>query len=202
MKRLIAVDGLDGCGKDSHAARIKELIEAEGGHVTIVSHPSQRTFGKLSKRALQGSGHVPRALATLFYTADVLCSVRRYKRTREGTVVFVRYLLGTAYLPRWLAPYGYRLFRGLLPFPDLPIFIDIDPAVALRRIEQRDHAREMFETIERLESVRKVARRLTSDGWSVVDNSEDGDAPFLALARLLAEKGFLSGDARLSHGSP
>ena len=191
MKRLIAFDGLDGCGKDTHAERTKHLMEADGHRVVVISHPSGRMFGRLSKKALQGSGHVPRALATIFYTMDVLGSVSRYNGMREGTVIFVRYLLGTAYLPKRLAPAGYRIFRNLLPFPNLAIFIDVDPAVALSRIELRDHRREMFETREKLESVRRIAKNLTADEWVTIDNSEDGEVPFTELARVLRAKGII-----------
>ena len=202
MKRLIVVDGLDGCGKDTHARRMAQLIEAEGQRVWVASHPSGGTLGRLAKRALQGSGHVPRALATVFYTMDVLRSVSRYNRASEGTFIFVRYLLGTAYLPRRLAPAGYRLFRNLLPFPDLGVFIDIEPFVALRRIEARDHRHEMFETLEKLESVRSVAKRLTSDEWTVVDNSEDGAGPFVKAQFLPAQKGLLDARPVVSPSTP
>lgn len=189
FKFLVAVDGLDGCGKDTHAARLKRLLEEDGHRVVVMSHPSGRRLGRTSKRALQRTGHVPRALATVFYTLDVLVSVRHFKRATDGTFIFVRYLLGTAYLPERLVPMGYGFFRRLLPFPDLALFVDIEPSVALRRIEQRDHRREMFETMEKLESVRRVARSLTRNEWVTVDNSEDGEAPFEAAAKALRESG-------------
>lgn len=168
----------------------------------MVSHPSSRRFGVLSKRSLEGSGHVPRALATLFYTLDVLASVAQFNRSSDGTYIFVRYLLGTAYLPRRLAPVGYKLFRKLLPFPDVAIFIDIEPSVALRRIEVRDHKREMFETMEKLQSVREVAKALTVNEWIVIDNSEDGEAPFLMASKVLTREGFLKTRADVSPSGP
>ena len=187
--RFVVVDGLDGCGKDSHALRIRRLLESHGERVELISHPSDRLFGRLSKRALQGSGAADRLLATVFFTADVLSSVRRMKRRGdEGTVIFVRYLLGAAYLPERLAPAGYKFFRKLLPFPDLALFIDIDPDVALRRIAARGHRSEMFETRERLERVRAVAKGLVSAEWSTVDNSVDGDEPFATTERLVTQK--------------
>ncbi len=191
--RFIVVDGLDGCGKDTHALRIKSAIEGGGGSAEIVSHPSARLWGRLSRKALQGSGQSARIFATLFFTMDVLASVRRMKRRRrsEETLIFVRYLLGTAYLPERLAPLGYLLFRNLLPFPDLALFIDIDPEVAERRIAARGHAKEMFETRERLASVRRVAKRLTAREWVVVDNSEDGEPPFQEVERILTERSML-----------
>jgi dTMP kinase len=188
--RLIAVDGLDGCGKDTHAQRISALLESRGEKVVVISHPSRRMFGQLSKRALRRSGAPARLFATLFYTLDVLASVRWIKRHRGGTVVFVRYLMGTAYLPPRLAPLGYAFFRKLLPFPDLPLFIDIEPHVALERISRRKGAREMFETEERLVAVRQVALSLASREWVLVDNSEDGERSFAEVADILRSRGF------------
>lgn len=185
------MDGLDGCGKDTHARRMKELMEADGQTVTVISHPSRRRLGRLSKRSLEGTGSVSRLFATLFYTADVLMSVRWLKTKGEGTVIFVRYLLGSAYLPRGLAPYAYRLFRNLLPYPDLAIFIDIEPEVAARRIATRGHKPEMFETAHKLASVRAIAKDLVIDGWVTVDNSEDGESPFMEIERVLRERSFL-----------
>jgi len=189
--KFIVVDGLDGCGKDTHAQRIRDALEVRGEKVTIISHPSKRLFGRLSKRFLEGSGMVARFNATLLFTADVLLSVRWLKTKADGTVIFVRYLLGTAYLPRRLAPAGYRFFRNLLPFPDIAIFIDIDPEVAARRIASRGHRQEMFETLEKLSAVRRVAKELVREEWVLVDNSEDGEAPFRQVNKILCERSLL-----------
>ena len=185
------MDGLDGSGKDTHAERIRKLLESEGGVVMLVSHPSKRFFGRMSKRFLKGTGPVARLFATLFFTADILWSVRWLKGVQRGTVIFVRYLMGTAYLPRILAPFGYRFFRKILPFPDLALFIDIEPRVAIRRIAARGHAPEMFETLEKLEAIRKVARQLASDEWVTVNNSEDGEGPFREVERMLRARSVL-----------
>ncbi len=188
---FIVIDGLDGCGKDTHAARVKGLIESEGGKVNVISHPSGRLFGRISKRFLQESGPLARLFATIFFTADVLVSVRGLKHNRHGTTLLVRYLLGTAYLPRSLAPTGYRVLRKMLPFPDLAIFIDIEPEVALRRIVARGHAPEMFETRERLASVRRIAKAMVAEEWVTIDNSEDGERPFKELEETLRERSIL-----------
>lgn len=188
---FIVIDGLDGCGKDTHASRIKTLLESEGKTVTIISHPSGRLFGRVSKRFLQESGPLARLFTTLFFTADVLVSVRGLKRANHRTTILVRYLLGTAYLPRVLAPMGYDVLRKVLPFPDIAIFIDIEPEVALKRIAGRGHAREMFETPEKLASVRMIAKSLVAKEWVTIDNSEEGEGPFKELEKVLRERSIL-----------
>jgi dTMP kinase len=191
MIRLIAVDGLDGSGKNAHAENIRRLLKGQGEEVTIISHPSKRLFGRLSKRFLENSGAGARLFATLFFTLDVLTSVRWYRRQKTGNVIFVRYLLGTAYLPESLAPVGYRLFRKLLPFPDIALFIDIEPEVARRRISSRGHAPEMFETPEKLTATRRVAKSLVAQEWVTVDNSEDGERPFREVEAMLRQRSVL-----------
>ena len=80
--KLIVLEGLDGCGKDAHADRIRKLLEKQVEKVTVFSHPSRRVFGRLSKRFLEGSGAIDRSFATLFFTMDVLASVRSYNRQK------------------------------------------------------------------------------------------------------------------------
>lgn len=188
---FIVIDGLDGCGKDTHAARMKALLEADGREVMVVAHPSGRLFGRVTKRFLRESGPLARLVSSLSFTADVLASVRGLKRSQGRITIMVRYLLGTAYLPRSLAPTGYALLRRILPFPELAVFIDIEPEVALRRIAARGHAPEMFETSERLESVRRVAKSLVAEEWVTIDNTEDGEGPFRDLERVLRESSLL-----------
>lgn len=167
------------------------MIEEKGEKTTVISHPSSRLFGRLSKHFLEGSGPVARTFATLFFTADVLVSVAWLKRKGRGTVIFVRYLLGTAYLPEALAAHGYRFFRNLLPFPDLALFIDIEPEVARKRIASRGQKPEMFETLEKLAAVRAVAKSLVADEWVTIDNSIDGEGPFDAVAEVLRSRSYL-----------
>ncbi len=189
--RLIVVDGLDGCGKSTHADNIRRLLEGQGEKVSIVSHPSTRLFGRLSKRFLEDSGAGARLFATLFFTLDVLMSVRWYQKQKTDNVIFVRYLLGTAYLPESLAPLGYRFFRNLLPFPEIALFIDIEPEVARRRIAARGHAPEMFETPQRLTATRRVVKSLVAEEWMTIDNSEDGERPFREVETKLRERSVL-----------
>lgn len=170
--RWIIVDGIDGSGKSTIANMMKDRYEEEGDDVYLVAHPSERFLGRISRRALQGRGRVLKLVATIFYIFDVLNSVRLLKAIgkRYQTVIFVRYLMGTAYLPEGLAPKGYQFFRKLLPLPSRLLLVDIDPEVALRRIAERDDHLEMFEDLDNLVKIRRKVLLLAGDDWDVVDN--------------------------------
>ena len=49
----------------------------------------------------------------------------------------------------------------------------------------------MFETPERLASVREIAKTLVSQEWVTIDNSEEGERPFKELERVLRELSLL-----------
>ena len=169
--RLIIVDGLDGVGKDTHAQRIKERYEAKGETVIVRSHPSSdNVYGRRAKKALLAQGKMNRLRASLFYALDVMYSLRNYYRhPKSDTLIMVRYLMGTAYLPRRLAPFGYRFFEKFVPTSSYMFFLDASPEELVQRIKQRRET-EMFETLEALTKVRSKAIMLAK-GWYIINTS-------------------------------
>ena len=115
--RLIIVDGLDGVGKDTHAGLIKKRYESMDENVVVRSHPESDTFfGIKTKKALLGKGKINKLKASMFYMFDVLRSIKKYCCMKDiDTLIMVRYLVGTAYLPGRLARIGYRFFYGFVP---------------------------------------------------------------------------------------
>ena len=187
--RWIVVDGIDGSGKSTYADLIEDYYRDRGEKVVVHIHPSSGRLGRISRHALESRGKAMHALATLFFVADVLRSLSLMKRERKlyGTVIFVRYILATAYLPDRLAPLGYEFISKLLPVPERLVLIDIDPAIANERISRRAEKKEMFEDPANLRRAREKLRLLASRDWKVIDNSvsmEDGKD---SLYRLLEE---------------
>jgi dTMP kinase len=187
--RWIVVDGIDGSGKSTVARWIGEHYAAAGEKVLVVTHPSSSMMGRASRRFLESKGRTARLAATVFFIADVLCSLshlRRWKR-EAGTLIFVRYLMATAYLPEKLAPKGYEFFRKVLPSPQRLLLVDIRPEVALARIEARNEKREMFEDLASLEKTRrKVVMLAQLNGWQILDNSGSEAESRPAVERILA----------------
>ncbi len=169
----IAVEGIDGSGKTSVGRWIQEHYEAEGRRVLVQVHPSDRLLGRGARRALQSSGPLMYAVSIALYMLDILGSLRRMRRWRQeyDAVVFVRYLMAAAYLPRRYAQLTYRFVSRLLPPPDRMLLVDIEPTLAVHRIAQRDDRMEMFENLPSLTMVRETELWLARDEWSVIDNS-------------------------------
>ncbi|MHC1680643.1 MAG: thymidylate kinase [Methanomassiliicoccales archaeon] len=168
---LIVVDGIDGSGKSTVAEWIAEHYRSHGEKVLVRQHPSDSPFGQLSRRSLTSEGKLMRTVATVFFILDVLNSLRLLRAWRDhDKVIFVRYVMATAYLPTSLYRQGYEFFCKVLPIPERLLLVDVTPECALRRIEEREHEREMFENLRSLEKVRNKVLDLSTHGWKVLNN--------------------------------
>ena len=183
--RLIIVDGLDGVGKDTHAKLIKKRYENKGECVVIRSHPeSDNIYGRSSKRALLGAGKINRLKASVYYALDVLRSLRQYYRKEQcDTLIMVRYLMGTAYLPTFLAGIAYTVFEKFVPLSPYMFFLDASPEVLLERIRQRTE-KEMFETHDALVQVRKKALALAKN-WHIIDTAAPIEETYQEIEKIL-----------------
>lgn len=166
MKRFIAVDGVDGSGKDTQAELIKEKYEKEGT-VVIRSHPtSDNYFGRTSKSCLQKGGKLNFIIATLCYGADAIRSVIKYYN-KADTVILVRYTLAVSYLPPAIGLPLYKLVCIVLPVSDYMFYLDISPEESLRRVKSRGEEEEMFENYESYVKVRNKAEPVLYN-WNVI----------------------------------
>jgi len=185
--RLIIIDGLDATGKDTHAKLIAKYYNQKGEHVIIRSHPaSDNYFGLKAKVALLKKGTFNKLTASVYYMFDVLRSIRKYYRSRQpGTIIMVRYLMGTAYLPKKLAPVGYTFFEHFVPTSPYMFFLDAPPEELMKRIQGRDE-REIFETYKDLVKVRNKALALTKH-WYVIDTSSTIKQTFSSLLKIIKD---------------
>jgi len=155
---FIVIEGIDGCGKTTQARFIYEWLIEQGRDVFLTAEPSKNRIGLFIREILSGSERVnPETLALLF-TAD-----RSEHLTREvkpalndgKIVVMERYVNSTiAYQTaqgvrkEWIVKLNEFAIK-----PDLTIFIDLKPEIAVERIEIQ--SREIFENREFQEKVYK-----------------------------------------------
>lgn len=109
----------------------------------------------------------------MFYMVDVIRSVLFYSWRRVDYIIFVRYFMGTAYLPKPLHTIGYNFFTKVLPKSKHMYFLDVTPEEAATRIKENRMETEMFESYAALKKVRAKALSLTRfNSWTVIDGNK------------------------------
>jgi len=173
---FIVIDGLDASGKDTQAVRLFKHLDAKGNSICLRFHPSRDNFfGTKAKLFLYSKGKSAHFASALFYMLDVIRSILLFTRRNYNYVIFVRYLMGTAYLPSPLHKVAYHFFALVVPKSDAMFFLDISPEEAYRRIRARSD-RERFEELPELRKVRCKALSLALIGkWIILDAGKPVD---------------------------
>jgi dTMP kinase len=168
---FVIIDGLDASGKSTQAIRIGEILRNRGDSVCLRFHPSDdNLLGIETKKFLCSRGKNAHFAAALFYMLDVVRSILLYSWRKYDYVIFVRYLMGTSYLPYPLFIIAYDFFATIVPKSDFMFFLDVKPEEAHRRIQQTRKRREMFENMEKLKLIRQKALFLALRGkWTIIN---------------------------------
>lgn len=148
--RLIVIEGLDGSGKATQAARLTDALNAQGKSVKQISFPDYASDSSaLIKMYLGGKfgshpDDVNAYAASTFYSVDRYASYKTnwgdfYRR--GGIVVSDRYTTSNAVhqcskLPKeqwpafldWLFDFEYNKIG--IPVPDRVVYLEVDPAVS------------------------------------------------------------------------
>jgi dTMP kinase len=136
-------------------------------------HPeSDNWFGLKARTYLYSNGKSAHFASALFYMVDVIRSILLYSWRRADFIIFVRYLMGTAYLPSPLDVFAYNFFSSVVPKSNTMFFLDVSPTEAAARIAKNRKQTEMFESLSALRRVRTKALSLTRfDKWTVIDSN-------------------------------
>ena len=173
---FIAIDGLDASGKTTQALNLSKVLHDRGKTVCLRFHPSRDNFfGVKAKDFLYSQGKSAHFASALFYMIDVIRSILLYSWRKYDYIIFVRYLMGTAYLPSPLHRIAYHFFAFTVPKSNFMFFLDVSPEEASKRIQRARKKREMFENVEKLRQVRVKALSLAlTDRWKIInaDKSE------------------------------
>jgi dTMP kinase len=170
---FVVIEGLDASGKTTQAQRLTERLEERGHTVYTRFHPAGDNWaGVRARRFLLEEGLSAHFASAMFYIADVLRSVILTPWRGYDYIIYVRFLMGTAYLPFPLGAFAYHFFASLLPRPKHTFFLDIDPEEAHKRVAVRERDREMFESLDQLKKIRVRATALARvNDWAFIDGS-------------------------------
>ncbi|MCX8153415.1 MAG: thymidylate kinase [Candidatus Bathyarchaeota archaeon] len=185
---LLVIDGLDASGKSTQAQYLLKFLTAKGQTVCLRLHPSaDNFFGSKAKQFLYAKGKSAHFATAFFYMLDVIRSILMYSWQKYDYIIFVRYLMGTAYLPSPLHKIAYNFFSLLVPTSEFMFFLDITPEEAYKRICRTRGKQEMFESLDELRKVRLKALSLTQAGrWKIINaNSSEREVSSAILNYLM-----------------
>lgn len=166
MARLIAIDGLDGSGKNTQSALLADYLQKKGESVRLLSFPTyQEPASTLVNLYLTGGlGDAPEDTgayaASTFFACDryvsYRCDWQRDYEKSDGVIIANRYTTANAVhqlskLPRaewegflsWLWDFEFNKLG--LPAPDEVVYLEVAPQVAVTLIDKRGQEKDIHE---------------------------------------------------------
>jgi dTMP kinase len=194
--RLIAFEGLDGCGKTTQIARLAALLRKAGHDPVVTAEPTDGEFGRRIRAMARGSApSVAREEELRWFVED---RREHVARCIEPALAAGRHVLTDRY---FLSTVAYQGANGLdaasllaqseaeFPIPDLVLLLELAVDVALARVHARGNQREgVFEVRERLERVARIFHSIERKYVTRLDARADPDAVALAIAAQVREQ--------------
>jgi dTMP kinase len=188
--RLIALEGLDGCGKTTQAVRIAAALRARGREVVVTREPTDGPFGRRIRALARSSDPLSAEQERDLFTED--------RREHTASVIAPalaagRWVLTDRY---FLSTVAYQGARGLdwreilasseaeFPLPDVVLLFQLPASEGLARARARGGATDpRFEHGDYLAQVERVFAAIDRPYVARVDASGSAEA---VTARALA----------------
>lgn len=154
----IAVEGVDGSGKDTQAYLLAEVLRSKGLSVETVAEPSTLPTGKLLRELLLSGQHQESHPALFLADRLALQTEKLAPDLRAGkTVISVRSFISTlAYQQEnWSLDWLLTLHSRMLVYPSIVILLDVDPTTGLSRVSKRGTYKEVYEKLDVQKRVRQ-----------------------------------------------
>jgi dTMP kinase len=193
---LIALEGIDGCGKSLQALRLVDALRAAGRDAVLFREPGDSVHGdELRRIFVDGRDVAPREELDLFI-ADRRIDVREniLPGLEAGrTVVMDRYYLSSVAYQGSLGIDPEEIRReneAFAPRPDLTIVLDLAPDVGRARIRSSRGATDSFEDEDYLARVRGVYRGYCErcDDIVCVDASGPAESVHEAILEIVRDR--------------
>lgn len=163
--RFIVLEGIDGSGTTTQAARLTASLRAAGLAVVSTREPSDGPIGVILRQALTRRlvGLSDRILALLFAAdrLDHLASVVEPALAEGKVVVSDRYVLSSLAYQGMRMPLAWVETLNAAARPaDLTLYLDVDPRTAARRRHGRGGTDELFDADEVQRAVARAYGRV------------------------------------------
>ena len=152
---FIVLEGIDGCGKTTHAKLLTDWLKTRKHDVVLTAEPTNSKIGLFIREVLKGVETVDPMTLTLLFTADRYQHLKDFVEPNlkaKKIIICERYYHSTiAYQNSQGVDWNWIFeLNKFARKPDLTILMDIDPKKSIGRKK----AKEIFENKEFLEQVR------------------------------------------------
>jgi dTMP kinase len=164
---LICIEGIDGCGKTTHARLLVENLQKHGYDAFYTTEPTSGKIGSFIRRyLLKCQERSSSVIEALLFAAD---RVEHAERTIRPAIKQGKIVVSDRYVYSSMAYQGaagldlnwiWMLNRWIVK-PDLALFIDVPPEIALKRIRRE---KSVMETLDNQRKVRKVYLKFVEEG--------------------------------------
>jgi len=161
---LVAIEGIDGSGKTTHAELLKDALQKDGYSVTLLHEPTEGKWGKkIAELVIEGLDNISPKTEFELFCKDRMEDVKNNIKPaleRKNIVVMDRYYFSNiAYQgAKGLDPDFIEKENMFAPRPDLVVILDLPPETAISRIKNRASKPNLFEREKYLTKVRAIFR--------------------------------------------
>ncbi|MFB0563234.1 MAG: dTMP kinase [Candidatus Lokiarchaeia archaeon] len=171
--KFIVLEGIDGSGTTTHSNKLANWIRSKNYEVVVTEEPSEGSIGKIIRNYLLFGGGSPAVHALLFAADRVEHTEKVIKPLiNEGVIVVSDRYVESSIVYQAAEGLDIEWIETINKFsiePDLTIFLDVDPEIALNR---KNRVKEKFENVEFLKEVRRIyLERARIKDYLVVDTN-------------------------------
>jgi len=191
---FICIEGLDASGKTTQSKLLVKKLRKRGFNAVYTTEPSRGQVGRLiRKHVLYGKNRSSAVLEALLFAADRIDHIEREVKPllNKGKIVVSDRYLYSSLAYQGAAGLNLKWIEEINKWakkPDLAIYIDIPPKIALQRLKRK---KSVMENLKNQQKVREIYLNLAKTG---VLRVVDGNKPKRAVAKqvLSIVTGFLS----------
>lgn len=183
--KLIALEGIDGCGKSTQAKLLAEWLRSDGYEVKVTDEPTNGPLGKILKRAVRDEISLNTEAEALLFAGDRSIHVAEEiePAMEAGKIVITeRYIHSSlAYqTARGVSAEWIKAINEPAIEPDLAVLIDVPAEIGMERMSSSRQLDSFERDLELQKRVREEYRKLAKaeemelvDGTREIDQTQD-----------------------------